>query len=296
MKNVATSITATVAAMATLLAAPAAQAQLATPQASPRSTVTQRVGLTDVTITYSRPSLKNREAFGVNSPLAPYSKRWRTGANGSTTIKFSDEVTIEGKKVPAGEYGLYTIPNAGEWTVVLNKSTKQGADVDGFKEDQDVARFVVKPYKLGSKVETFTINFADLTPATANVDMQWNTTGAKFKIVTDVEGKVLAQIDEKVAKNAAPAAADLAAAAVYYNDNNKDLKQALTWMQKANATEPKFWNVNTEAKIRLKMKDYKGAITAAEQSKKLALASTPPNTEYAKMNDELIAEAKKGGK
>jgi hypothetical protein len=296
MKNVATSIMAPVAVVAALLAAPVAQAQLSTPQASPRSTVTQRVGLTDVTITYSRPSLKNREAFGANSPLAPYSKRWRTGANGTTTIKFSDEVTIEGKKIPAGEYGLYTIPNAGEWTVVLNKSLKQNADVDGFKEDQDVARFVVKPYKLGSKVETFTINFADLTPATANVDMQWNTTGAKFKVVTDVEGKVLAQIDEKVVKNAAPAAADLAAAAVYYNDNNKDLKQALTWMQKANATEPKFWNVNTEAKIRLKLKDYKGAITAAEQSKKLALASTPPNTEYAKMNDELIAEAKKGGK
>ena len=290
------SITATVAVMATLLAAPAAQAQLATPQASPRSTVTQRVGLTDVTITYSRPSLKNREAFGANSPLAPYSKRWRTGANGSTTIKFSDEVTIEGKKVPAGEYGLYTIPNAGEWTVVLNKSLKQGADVDGFKEDQDVARFVVKPYKLGGKVETFTINFADLTPATANVDMQWNTTGAKFKIVTDVEGKVLAQIDEKVAKNAAPAAADLAAAAVYYNENNKDLKQALAWMQKANATEPKFWNVNTEAKIRLKLKDYKGAIVAAEQSKKLALESLPPNGEYVKMDEALIAEAKKGGK
>jgi hypothetical protein len=296
MKNVAMSIMAPVAVVAALLAAPVAQAQLSTPQASPKSTVTQRVGLTDVTITYSRPSLKNREAFGANSPLAPYSKRWRTGANGTTTIKFSDEVTIEGKKIPAGEYGLYTIPNAGEWTVVLNKSLKQGADVDGFKEDQDVARFVVKPYKLGSKVETFTINFADLTPATANVDMQWNTTGAKFKIVTDVEGKVLAQIDEKVVKNATPAAADLAAAAVYYNDNNKDLKQALAWMQKANATEPKFWNVNTEAKIRLKLKDYKGAITAAEQSKKLALASTPPNTEYAKMNDELIAEAKKGGK
>jgi hypothetical protein len=296
MKNVAMSIMAPVAVVAALLAAPVAQAQLSTPQASPKSTVTQRVGLTDITLTYSRPSLKNREAFGANSPLAPYSKRWRTGANGTTSIKFSDEVTIEGKKIPAGEYGIYTIPNAGEWTVVLNKSLKQGADVEGFKEDQDVARFVVKPYKLGSKVETFTINFADLTPATANVDMQWNTTGAKFKIVTDVEGKVLAQIDEKVVKNAAPAAADLAAAAVYYNDNNKDLKQALAWMQKANATEPKFWNVNTEAKIRLKLKDYKGAITAAEQSKKLALASTPPNTEYAKMNDELIAEAKKGGK
>jgi hypothetical protein len=254
------------------------------------------VGLTDVTITYSRPSLKNREAFGANSPLAPYGKRWRTGANATTSIKFSDDVTIEGKKVPAGEYGLYTVPGAAEWTVVLNKSLKQGADVDGFKDEQDVARFTIKPYKLASKVETFTISFAELTPATANVDILWNTTGAKFKVVADVDAKVMAQIDEKVIKNATPAAGDLAAAAVYYNDNNKDLKQALAWIQKANATEPKFWNVNTEAKIRLKMKDYKGAATAAEQSKKLALASTPPNMEYAKMDDELIAEAKKGGK
>jgi hypothetical protein len=296
MKNVLMSLVAPVAVVATLLAAPAAQAQITTPQPSPKSTVTQRVGLTDVTITYSRPSLKNREAFGAASPLAPYGKRWRTGANATTSIKFSDDVTIEGKKVPAGEYGLYTVPGAAEWTVVLNKSLKQGADVDGFKDEQDVARFTIKPYKLASKVETFTISFAELTPATANVDILWNTTGAKFKIVADVDAKVMAQIDEKVIKNATPAAGDLAAAAVYYNDNNKELKQALTWIQKANATEPKFWNVNTEAKIRLKMKDYKGAITAAEQSKKLALASTPPNTEYAKMDDELIAEAKKGGK
>ena len=91
-------------------------------------------------------------------------------------------------------------------------------------------------------------------------------------------------------------AAQLAAAAVYYADNNKDMKQAVAWMEKANATDPKFWNLHSEAKMRLKMKDYKGAVTAAEQSKKLALAATPPNGEYAKMNDELIAEAKKGGK
>jgi hypothetical protein len=296
MKNVLLSLAAPVAVVATLLAAPAAQAQITTPQPSPKSTVTQRVGLTDVTITYSRPSLKNREAFGATSPLAPYGKRWRTGANATTSIKFSDDVTVEGKKVPAGEYGLYTVPGAAEWTVVLNKSLKQGADVDGFKDEQDVARFTIKPYKLASKVETFTISFAELTPATANVDILWGTTGAKFKIVADVDAKVMAQIDEKVSKNATPVAGDLAAAAVYYNDNNKDLKQALAWIQKANATEPKFWNVNTEAKIRLKMKDYKGAATAAEQSKKLALASTPPNTEYAKMADELLAEAKKGGK
>ncbi|RPD45425.1 DUF2911 domain-containing protein [Hymenobacter sediminis] len=274
-----------------LLLASAAEAQISTPQASPKSTVQQRVGLTDVTITYSRPSLKGRTAFGG---LVPFSKRWRTGANATTAIKFSDDVMVEGKKIPAGEYGIYTIPNKTEWIVVLNKSTKMGANVDGFKDDEDVARFTIKPYKLASKVETFTINFADITPATASVDMQWELTGAKFKITSDVDAKVMAQIEEKVNKNASPSANDLAAAAVYYYDSNKDAKQALEWLQKANATDPKFWNVHTEAKLRMKLKDYKGTVTAAEQSRKLALDAK--NADYVKMNDDLILEAKKAGK
>ncbi|UOQ76309.1 DUF2911 domain-containing protein [Hymenobacter sp. 5516J-16] len=274
-----------------LLLASAAQAQISTPAASPKSTIQQRVGLTDITLVYSRPNLRGRAAFGN---LVPFSKRWRTGANATTSIKFSDDVTVEGKKVPAGEYGIYTIPGKTEWIVVLNKSTKMGANVDGFKDDEDVARFTIKPYKLASKVETFTMNFTDLTPATANLDMQWELTGAKFKIATDVETKVMAQIDEKVIKNASPSTGDMAAAAVYYLDNDKDLKQALAWMQKANATDPKFWNVLTEAKIRMKMKDYKGTVTAAEQSKKLALEAK--NADYVKMNEDLIMEAKKAGK
>ncbi len=283
-----------VVAAATLLAAPAAHAQIATPQASPKSTVTQRVGLTDITIVYSRPGVKARQIFGT---VVPFGKRWRTGANATTSIKFSDDVLIEGKKVAAGEYGIYTIPNKTEWLVVLNKNTKLGADVDGFKDDQDVARFTIKPYKAASKVETFTIDFTDITPATANMAMEWEMTGAKFKVTADVDTKVMAQIDEKITKAATPAPGDLAAAAVYYLDNNKDLKQALAWMEKANAAEPtKFWNLNTEAKIRLKMKDYAGATKAAEASKKAALAATPPNGEYVKMNEELMAEAKKMGK
>ncbi|GAB3298455.1 DUF2911 domain-containing protein [Hymenobacter humi] len=289
-------LTATLATAVTLLAAPAAQAQIRTPAASPQSTVTQRIGLTDVTIVYSRPSLKGRAAFGEKTPLAPLGQRWRTGANATTSIKFSDDVTIDGKKVPAGEYGIYTIPRANEWTVVLNKSLKQGADVEGFKEDQDVARLTVKPYKVAGKVESFTINFTDLTPGTANVAMEWGNTGAKFKITADVDSKVMAQIDEKITKNANPSAGDLAAAAVYYADNNKDPKQAVAWMEKANATDAKYWNLHSEAKMRLKMKDYAGAIKAAEASKKAALAATPANGEYVKMNEELIAQAKKAGK
>jgi hypothetical protein len=283
-----------VIAAATLLAAPAAYAQIKTPAASPQSTVSQRVGLTDITVEYSRPGVKGRSIFGT---VVPFEKRWRTGANATTSIKFSDDVMIEGKKVPAGEYGIYTVPRKTEWTVVLNKSLKQGADVDGFKDDQDVARFTIKPYKLASKVETFTISFDDVTPGTANVALEWEMTGAKFKVTADVDSKVMAQIDEKITKAATPAPADLASAAVYYYDNNKDLKQALAWMEKANAAEPtKFWNLNTEAKIRLKMKDYAGATKAAEASKKAALAATPPNGEYVKMNEELMAEAKKMSK
>ncbi|GAA4369534.1 DUF2911 domain-containing protein [Hymenobacter saemangeumensis] len=287
MKNIVSAF----AVAATLLAAPAAQAQLNTPAASPKSTVTQRVGLTDVTITYYRPSTKGRTIFGN---VVPFDKRWRTGANSTTSIKFSDDVTVEGKKVPAGEYGIYTVPRKAEWTIVLSKALKQGADVDGFKDDDDVARFNVKSYKLPAKVETFTMGFSDLTAGTANVDLMWETTGVKFKIVADVEPKVMAQINEKVINNAAPSNQDLASAAVYYYDNDKDLKQALAWMEKANATEPKFWNLHTEAKIRLKMKDYKGAATAAEQSKKLAIDAK--NADYVKMNDELLVSAAKGGK
>ncbi|TGE08085.1 DUF2911 domain-containing protein [Hymenobacter fodinae] len=279
-----------------LLLASAAQAQINTPAASPKSTVQQRVGLTDITITYSRPGVKGRPIFGdsTTKAIAPFGQRWRTGANATTSIKFSDDVTVEGKKVAAGEYGIYTIPGKTTWTVVLNKSLKQGADVKGFKDADDVARFTVKPYALTSKVETFTIGFSDLTPATANVEMLWDKTGVKFKVASDVDSKVMAQIDEKVVKNASANANDMAAAAVYYLDNNKDLKQALTWIQKANEKDPKFWNVHTEAKIRMKMKDYKGTVTAAEQSKKLATEAK--NTDYVKLNDNLIADAKKAGK
>ena len=279
-------------ALVSLLVGPAAQAQISTPQPSPKSTVTQRVGLTDITLTYSRPGVKNRVIFGG---LVPFGKRWRTGANGTTTLKFADDVTVEGKKIPAGEYGLYTIPNKTEWLVVLNKGLKQGADVDGFKDDQDVARLTVKPYKLGSKVETFTLNFADLTPATANLEMQWELTGLKLKIVAEVEPKVMAQITEKVINNPAATPGDLAAAAVYYFGNDKDPKQALAWMEKANAAEPtKYWNLHTEAKMRLKAKDFAGATKVAEASRKAALEDK--NADYVKMNEDLVAEAKKMGK
>jgi hypothetical protein len=278
-----------IAFAAALLASGQANAQISTPQPSPLGTVTQRIGLTDFTIKYSRPSAKNRKVFGE---VVGYGKAWRTGANQATVISFKDDVTIEGTKVPAGEYALYTIPAENEWTVVLNKNTKLGGATGDYKTEEDVARFKVKATKTNDKTETFTINFADLTPATANVEMLWENTSVKFKVMADVEAKVMAQIEEKVIKGGATATQnDYSAAAVYYFDNNKDNKLALDWIKKANEKDPKFWNLHTQAKIEAKNKDYKNAIKTAEKSKELAKAAK--NDDYVKMNDEKIAEWKK---
>lgn len=273
---------------ACVLGAANVQAQINMPAPSPISTVTQRVGLTDITVKYSRPSMKGRKAYGE---VVSFGKGWRTGANNATLINFPDEVTVEGIKVPAGEYALYTIPTENEWTVVLNKNTKLGGSTGDYKEAEDVARFKVKPTKTEDKTETFTINFSDLTPATANMELLWDKTSVKFKLATEVESKVMAQIQEKVINGKDATPATYASAAVYYLENNKDPKLALDWIKKANEKDPKFWNLHTQAKIEAKNKDYKAAIKSAERS--ISLAKEAKNDDYVKMNEKAIAEWKK---
>ncbi|MFD2245838.1 DUF2911 domain-containing protein [Pontibacter ruber] len=275
---------------ALMLGAGSVQAQIATPAASPASTVTQKVGLTDVSVTYSRPSVKGRTIFGGD--VVPYDKMWRTGANAATIIKFGDEVTINGTKVPAGEYALYTIPGKAEWTIILNKNTKLWGDGGkDYKQEEEQLRFKVKPETNPRAVESFTINFANLKSNAADVELLWDKTIASFKVETDVDSKVMAQIQQNVINGKDVKPGMYAAAASYYYDNNKDMKQALDWMKKANASDPKFWNLHTQAKIQAKMKDYKGAVKTAEQS--MALAKKENNDDYVRMNEKAIAEWKK---
>ena len=262
-------------------------AQLNMPAPSPAASVTQRVGLTDITVKYSRPSMKGRKIFG---DVLPFGQPWRTGANGSTIITFKEEVTVQGTKVPAGDYAIYSIPGQTEWTIVLNKNITLGGNTQNYKNEEDVARFKVKPLKLLNKVETLTINFTDLTPATAFLEVAWENTAVKFKIETEVESKVMSQIQEKVI-NGTNVSPDLyAAAAVYYFENNKDSKKALEWMTKANEKDAKYWNLHTQAKIQAKSKDYKGAVATAQKS--MALAKEAKNNDYVRMNEKAIAEWK----
>lgn len=263
-------------------------AQLATPAASPQATVIQRVGLSDITLKYSRPSLKGRKMFGET---LPYGKPWRTGANNATTLTFAEETTVAGTKVPAGEYALYTIPGTSEWTVIFNKNTKLGGSTHLYKDAEDVARFKVKPAKTATKTETLTINFADLTTNGANLEILWENTAVKFPITTEVDSKVMAQIREQVINGQNVSAGLYAAAANYYYDNNKDAKQALEWIKKANEKDPKFYTMHAQAKIQARNKDYKGAIATAKKS--IEMAKEAKNDDYVRMNEQLIAQVSK---
>ncbi|RNI31026.1 DUF2911 domain-containing protein [Rufibacter latericius] len=275
-------------ALAMLLVGTEASAQLQTPAASPSSTVTQVLGLTKVTVDYSRPSTKGRKIFG---DLAPYGKIWRTGANASTKITFSDEVMLEGNKVPAGEYALYTIPTEKYWTIIIHKNTKHWGDGGkDYKQEDDVVRFKVTPKKSAEKVETFTIGFNDLTNNGGTMQIMWENTVVPVKITTDVDTKVMAQIQEKVINGTNVTPALYAAAAAYYADTNKDMKQALTWMKQANEKDPKFWTLHQQAKIQAKLKDYKGAAATAQKS--IELAKKESNADYVALNEKLLAEIK----
>jgi hypothetical protein len=264
----------------------AVEAQIETPAASPGATLTTRIGLTDVKINYSRPRIKGRKIFGEGKDfLTPYGQMWRTGANQGTVISFSDDVEVEGKKVPKGEYLLLTKPGAAEWTIYLHKEVSIGGDVDAYKPENDAASFTVKPEKLTEKVEMFTINVTDLSDdnATAKIQLAWENTSVKFGVKVDFDSKVMKAIEAntKVNPNA------YIAAARYYYDTKKDLKKALEWVDLGIAGNPNaYWNIHLKAQIQKAVGDKAGAKATATKS--LELAKKDSNAFYVEENEKLI--------
>lgn len=259
--------------------------QLKVPAPSPLQTLKQNFGLSEITIEYSRPSAKGRVIFG---DLVPYGKVWRTGANSATKITFGEDVTLEGKAVTAGTYALYTVPGKDNWEIMLYKDLTLGGNVAEYKNENEVARVKVKPTSLTEKVETFSINVANMTATTAQIEICWENTRAAFGVSVNIDEKIMKNIETVMSKDGRP----YHQAASYYFDNNKDLKTALDWADKAFQINPKaYWSAHLKAKIQLKMNDKKGAIETAEKS--LALAKEDNDNSYIKMNEQLIAEAKK---
>jgi hypothetical protein len=261
-----------------------ADAQLKTPAPSPTQTIKQDFGLANVELSYSRPGIKGRKIFG---DLVPFGKVWRTGANSATTLTFGDAVTIGGTKIPAGKYGLLTIPDKKNWIIIISKQTDVTSPAD-YKQDQDLVRTEVKTMDMDNSLETFTMQFANVKPSTCELHIMWDKTVVALPIATDVETKVMAQIDQLMNKDNRP----YFNAAMYYMDNGKDLNQALAWFDKAVELQPNAFFIHHQRAnclARLGKKDE--AKAAAEKSK--ALAIEQKNDDYVRLNDKLLAELNK---
>ena len=259
-------------------------AQLKTPAPSPAQTVKQAFALSEITIDYSRPSVKGRIIFG---DVVSFGKVWRTGANGSTKITFGEDVKVEGNDVKAGTYAIYSVPDKDMWEIMLYKDLTMGGDVSSYKKEDEVLRFKVKSSALAANVETFTINVADVTSSKANIEIQWEKTRVAFSVVADIDTKIMKNIENSVIKDTKP----YFSAASYYYENDKDMKLALEWADKAVAANPKaYWVVLLKAKIQFKLKDNKGANATATQA--LTLAKEDQDDAYVKMAEKIIAETK----
>jgi hypothetical protein len=259
--------------------------QIRMPAPSPLARYEQRVGLTDIIITYSRPGIKDRVIFG---DLVPYDKLWRTGANMATKIEFSDDVKIEGKELKAGTYAIFTIPGRDTWTVIFNSNYNQGG-TGQYKESEDVLRVSVKPESMAEKMETFTIDVNDITDSGANLWFLWENTAVPVQIEVDVDDKVMADIQQ--ALDPASDAGNYFMAATYYYNTDRDLDQALEWINKSiELGNKRFWVVHLKANILKKKGDCVEAIKAAEESK--AMAKEAGSDDYIALNDKLITSCK----
>ncbi len=266
------------------------KAQLKVPAPSPLQTIKQNFGIGEVTLEYSRPSAKGRVVFG---DVVPFGKVWRTGANATTKITFTEDVTIEGKAVVAGTYGIYSVPNKTDWEIMLYKDVTLGGDVANYKTENEVLRVKVKSALGMTKTETFTMEFTDITPSTCNLEIVWEKTRVVIKLTTDIDTKVMKNIETTMAPPVDKR--PYFQAASYYYENNKDLNQAFEWVNKAIDANPKaYWAITLKAKILAKQKDYKGSIETSEKA--IAVAKEDQDDAYVKINEKLIIETKKEGK
>lgn len=260
-------------------------AQVRTPAPSPAGSVSTVVGLTDVKIDYSRPRVKGRKIFGEGAEFhEPFGKIWRTGANNGTFISFSDDVTVEGTKVPAGKYLIYTWPGATEWTVSLYSDLELGGNTDKYDKAKEAANFKVKPEKLSEKVETLTFNITDLSDdnKSAKIQMAWENTSVKFSFSVDFDSKVMKSIEASTKVNPN----NYFQAAVYYLESGRDLKQAKEWIDKAADANPTFyWVQYQKARIYKALGDKAGSLAASQKS--LDEATKQNDRAYVNMNQEI---------
>lgn len=261
------------------------QAQIETPQPSPSAKIMQTVGLTEVTVEYSRPAMRGRTIFG---DLVPYDQLWRTGANANTTIEFSDDVTIGESAVKAGKYAIFTKPGKDTWEVILYNDTSNWGTPRAWDESKVVATAVAPVNKMPYKTESFTIGINNLSSNKADLEFSWEKTLVVVPFAVPTDKKATASIEKAMA---GPQAGDYFAAARYYFEEGKDMDKAKMWVDKAidmTSDNPRFWYLRQQSLIYAKMGKKAEAIKIAKES--LALAEKAGNKDYVKMNKDSIKE------
>jgi len=218
--------------------------ELDIPRVSQRGTVSQRIGLTDITIVYHRPEVGGREIWGKT---VPYGKVWRSGANENSTITFSDDVSVEGKPLAAGTYGLHTIPDKDQWTIIFSKNSTSWGSFS-YDEKEDALRVNVKPQAADFR-EALTYTFEDVKPDSTAATLRWEKLAVPFHISVDVKAVVLRGIKNELRSVGGFTWAGYDEAANWCLDNNYNLEEALKWEDTSIQNEERFENWETKSRI-----------------------------------------------
>lgn len=254
-------------------------AQVRLPQPSPTAKIIQNYGLSDVTLDYSRPSLRGR-SFGEGN-LDYYGKFWRTGANAPTNIAFGSDVSINGQKLSAGKYGLYTLPGKEEWTVVFSKNTGV-TNAENYKPEENALTLKIKPENHPA-TETFTIDFTDFSSNSMTMALKWD----KFRVPVKIEANVKEQVLSNTDKEVGNFANSLTQVANYALENN-ELERGQKWINKSIALQENFMNLFVKSKYLANEGSYAEAVKTAENS--LNLAKEAKNDFYVSENEKNIKE------
>jgi tetratricopeptide (TPR) repeat protein len=218
--------------------------ELNLPTLSQRAVVTQRIGLTDVTIVYHAPLVGGREIWGRT---VPYGKVWRAGANENTTIAFTDDVSVEGKPLAAGTYGLHVIPNADHWTIIFSKNSTSWGSFS-YDEKEDALRVDVKPHAAEFR-EALAYTFDDIKPESAAATLRWEKLAVPLVISVDVKALVLRSIHNQLRNTGGFTWGGFDEAANWCLDNNYNLEEALKWEDTSIQNEERFENLLTKSQI-----------------------------------------------
>lgn len=250
------------------LAAQLATAQIQLPSPSPGATVMQTLGTTDLTVKYSRPSLKGRTPF--TDAFVPTGKVWRTGANQATAFTTSTDLMVNGKTLPAGTYAILSIPAVDDWTLIFSKSLTVTEAT--YKADDDALRVQLKPTKGGEKMETFTIGFSDLTDSTAKMNILFGDVKATADLSVDVNTNAAANVDKAVAEKPDDPAI-LQAAASYNLSKGRNLEQAMGWIDKSITAKETFRNLYVKSQLLGRMGKFAEAVPLAQKALTLGQSS-----------------------